>query len=85
MRVIFNVAAIAGALAVIGILLVFGGIVGGLIGLQNPDLVGALAPELNGGIRGAYAGLVAAASLALPLGIFTVLTVRHWARRGQSS
>ncbi len=81
MRTVFNVAAIAGALAVMGILLVVGGIVGGLIGLQTPHPVGTLSPELNGGIRGAYAGLAAAAVLALPLSALTALTVRRWARR----
>ncbi len=85
MQSIFKVAAVAGALAIIGILLVIGGIVGGLIGLQTPNPVGTLTPELNGGIRGAYAGLVAAAFLALPLGVLTALTVRRWARRAQGS
>ncbi len=74
-------AAIAAAFLVLAYAAVAGGIIGGLIGLQSPDVSGPLAADLNGGVRGAYAGLVASTAIGLPLAVAAALRVRRWSRR----
>ena len=74
-----RLAAWGGALCLIGLIAVIGGIVGGLIGLQSGDPRGPFDPTLNGGMRGAYAGLAAGATLATPLALLFARSVRRWA------
>ena len=81
MRTAFTLAGAGGGLAVLAVLVVIGGVIGGLIGLQTPDPQGPLSPDLSGGMRGAYAGLAAAAVVGLPLAALTAWRVRRWGRR----
>ncbi len=83
MRTAFAVAAFGGGLAVFASIVIVGGVLGGLIGLQSPDFSGPLMPDLNGGLRGAYAGLIASAVPASLLAVLTGLLVRRWGRRAE--
>jgi hypothetical protein len=74
-----NLAALGGSVCLIALVAISGGIVGGLIGLQSGDPRGPLEPTLNGGMRGAYAGLATGAVVAAPLALFFVRAVRRWA------
>lgn len=75
-----RLAALGGSLCLMALVAIAGGIVGGLIGLQSGDPRGPFDPTLNGGMRGAYAGLAAGAMVATPLALLFVRTVRRWAR-----
>ena len=64
MRSMLRLAALVAFIAIVILLAVYGGVIGGLIGLQSPDPHGPFSPDspdLNGGLRGAYAGLIAGA------------------------
>ena len=75
-----RLAALGGSICLIALVAIVGGVVGGLIGLQSGDPRGPFDPTLNGGLRGAYAGLAAGAVVATPLALLFVRTVRRWAR-----
>ena len=76
-----RLAALVAFITIVMLFAVYGGVIGGLIGLQSPDPRGSFGPELNGGLRGAYAGLVAGALVAVPLAAFAAWAVGRWARR----
>ena len=78
-------AAVAAAIVVLGYTAMVGGVIGGLIGLQTPDVTGSLAPDLNGGMRGVYAGLIASTAIGLPLAISAALAILRWSRFGHAS
>lgn len=76
-------AALGGSICLIALAAIAGGIVGGLIGLQSGDPRGPFEPTLNGGMRGAYAGLAAGAVVATPPALLFARAARRWARRAQ--
>ncbi len=80
MRTTFRFAALVAFIAIVALLALYGGVIGGLIGLQSPDPNGPYRPDLNGGLRGAYAGLVAGALVAVPLAALAARMVGRWAR-----
>lgn len=75
-----RLAALVAFIAIVMLLAVYGGVIGGLIGLQSPDPNGPFGPDLNGGLLGAYAGLIAGALVAVPLAALAARTVGRWAR-----
>ena len=75
-----RLAALVAFIVIVMLLAVYGGVIGGLIGLQSPDPNGPFGPDLNGGLRGAYAGLIAGALVAVPLAARAARTVGRWAR-----
>ena len=75
-----RLAALGGSICLIALVAIVGGVVGGLIGLQSGDPRGPFDPTLNGGMRGAYAGLAAGAVVATPLALLFARAVRRWAR-----
>ena len=80
MRSTLRLAALVAFITIVTLLAVYGGVIGGLIGLQNPDPNGPFEPILNGGLRGAYAGLIAGALVAVPLAALAARMVGRWAR-----
>lgn len=80
-----RLAALGGSICLIALVAIVGGVVGGLIGLQSGDSLGPFDPTLNGGMRGAYAGLAAGAMVATPLALLFVRSVRRWTRLPQGS
>ena len=74
-------AALGGSICLIALVAIAGGIVGGLIGLQSGDPRGPFDPTLNGGMRGAYAGLAAGAVVATPPALLFARAVGRWAGR----
>ena len=75
-----RLAALGGSICLIAFVAIVGGVLGGLIGLQSGDPRGPFDPALNGGMRGAYAGMAAGAVVAMPLALLFARAVHRWAR-----
>jgi Na+/proline symporter len=75
-----RLAALGGSICLIAFVAIVGAVLGGLIGLQSGDPRGPFDPTLNGGMRGAYAGMAAGALVAIPLALLFARAVRRWAR-----
>lgn len=73
-----RLAALGGSICLIALVAIVGGVLGGLIGLQSGDPRGPFDPTLNGGMRGAYAGMAAGAIVAMPLALLFARAVRRW-------